>query len=337
MENKINILSSNSIKNELYSEDSYIFSNFNDSIIIPLKNNNDNFSFHTYTYNFPELSEQNLDKYGIITFIKNNNQILQKDINLSYINSSDINSGPKKDNNQLKDQYNKITPFNYDFYKNNYKEFKQYKFEEPEFISINEISDNYKEEISKLWDDKTKIFNNELDLKNTVKNGKICRNSEKFLTVNYKLNNEKRRFHPYQMITKIKTAFNKSIRDYINSFKEMEYKISKIKKNLINNKINSDFNLTYLMKPLSTILSNESNETNKKSNYDIILFITASYNINKNYSTLKKQLSLTVQEYLDIFRYKKPNNQFKIKLIDYLIKEIKNIKMKLKIKNVNIV
>ena len=39
-----------------------------------------------------------------------------------------------------------------------------------------------------------------------------------------------------------------------------------------------------------------------------------------------KALSLTIQYYLDIFRYKLPNNQFKIKLVDYLIKEYKKNK-----------
>ena len=50
-----------------------------------------------------------------------------------------------------------------------------------------------------------------------------------------------------------------------------------------------------------------------------------------------KELSLTIQYYLDIFIYKLQNNQFKIKLVDYLVKEYKKIKMKMKIKNVNIV
>ena len=37
-------------------------------------------------------------------------------------------------------------------------------------------------------------------------------------------------------------------------------------------------------------------------------------------------LRLKIQDYLDIFRYKLPNIHFKIKLVDYLIKENKKCK-----------
>ena len=233
---------------------------------------------------------------------------------------------PINDINELPNLNIELYIFNFASFKHNYKKFEQNKYEEPKFMPINEITDNHREEIKELWNDKIKIFDDESDLKNTVKNYKICGNLIKFLTSNFKLNDEKRRFHPDQMITKIKTAFNESIRNYINSFKEMKYKISKLKKNLINIKIKSDFNLTYLRQPLYSILSNDSNKSNEKSNYEIISFIIESYNKDKDNSTLMKELSLTIQYYLDIFRYKLPNNQFKIKLVDYLIKEYKKNK-----------
>ena len=151
---------------------------------------------------------------------------------------------PINDINELPNLNIELYIFNFASFKHNYKKFEQNKYEEPKFMPINEIMDNHREEISELWNDKIKIFDDESDLKNTVKNYKICGNLIKFLTSNFKLNDEKRRFHPDQMITKIKTAFNESIRNYINSFKEMNYKISKLNKNLINNRIKSDFNLT---------------------------------------------------------------------------------------------
>ena len=322
-DNKINISSNSSLKNKLSQEDSNTHSNYNDLIKFTLEKSGP-FSSHFYSHkgmapSYSESSEQKLDKYGIKTFSKNTNQLFKKD---NYC--SDISSGVIKDNNKLPNLNIKLYKFNYEYFKNNYKEFEQNKFEEPKFISIYEILGNHREEISELWNNQIKIFDDESDLINIVKNGKICGNVINFLTEYYKFNDEKRRFHPDKMINKIKTAFNESIRDYINSFKEMKYKISKLKKNLINNAIKSDFNLNYLRQPLYSILSNDSNESNRKSNYEKILINLN--NINKDNSNLMEYLRLKIQDYLDIFRYKLPNIHFKIKLVDYLIKENKKCK-----------
>ena len=136
------------------------------------------------------------------------------------------------------------------------------------------------------------------------------------------------------MINKIKTNLYETIHNSVNSFKEFKISpISKIKKEKINNKIKSDFNLVYLEQHLYSIISNDSSETNGKSNYEKINKIIEEYNKNKeNHSLLINFLSLTVQEFLDIFRYEKisPNFKVEFKLVDYLFKEYKKYKENLK-------
>ena len=125
-----------------------------------------------------------------------------------------------------------------------------------------------------------------------------------------------------KMMLKILTKLASSFRKATNSFKEFKIRqIEIIKPNLINEKLDAYFIFEYLRQYLYAILSNESSEdTNIKSNKSIIEEIMKE-NINNKQKEVIKHLSLTVQKCLDYFRYKEENENFKYKLVDFLIEE----------------
>ena len=123
------------------------------------------------------------------------------------------------------------------------------------------------------------------------------------------------------MINKIKTKLLDSILNYINYFDMKNYEIYTLKKNLINTKIGAHFNLVYLRQYLYDILSNDSSESNYNTNKEKILKIK-----DQNPTFFNQNLCLTVQNCLDIFRYKQLNPHFKNKLVEFLNKEYKEFK-----------
>ena len=123
------------------------------------------------------------------------------------------------------------------------------------------------------------------------------------------------------MVCKIKTNLSRSYIEATNSFPELKSrKITTIKKDLINTRIKAKFNLFYLKQHLYSILSNESTEGNR--NQLIIEDIMSARN--KSDQPLIEHLNLSVQNCLDIFRYKIENNYFNYKLLEFLKEEYKS-------------
>ena len=260
------------------------------------------------------------DKHGILTFTSENeenenNSLSQQLFNDHYSNLSEeisIANNPE------------INTFNYDSYKKGKRnKYNIYNINvEPKFSSFNHILNIYEKDIGKIWSKEVKIFENKKELNNTLKNGKIYQNVFNLLSKNISYKAEKRKFDADGMINKIKTKLLDSILNYINSFDEMKkYKIYTLKKNLINTKIGAHFNLVYLKQYLYDILSNDSSESNYNTNKDKILKIKDEYS-----TFFNQKLCLTVQNCLDIFRYKQPNPYFKNKLFEFLNKEYKEFK-----------
>ena len=288
-----------------------------------------------------ESSEPKIDQYGYPSFSNDNDKIIHENkiLNNDCMDDRFESSEQERDKNSRnslnekespfvvnniidKINLNKLQVFNKDNYKQNYEKYKEIKFKEPKFISLKEIikNDDVKENLSKLWNFEINIYDDESDFTNSMKNGDIIKNVILFLKHNIKQINKFRKFDPDQMINKIKRSLNESIRQYINSFLEIKYKVCKLKKQLINEASDAHFNLMYLNQPLYSILINDSNDINKLSNYDKIKFI---YKDNKD---LIDNLELTIQDYLDIFRYKKTNVKFQFKLVDFLTKLSREIK-----------
>ena len=123
------------------------------------------------------------------------------------------------------------------------------------------------------------------------------------------------------MVTKIKTNLSRSYIEATNSFQELnKRKITTITKDLINTRIKAEFNLIYLKQPLYSILSNESTEGNRNQ-----LIIEDIMNIrNKSGQPIIEHLNLSIQNCLDIFRYKIENNYFNYKLLEFLKEEYKS-------------
>ena len=123
--------------------------------------------------------------------------------------------------------------------------------------------------------------------------------------------------------TKIKNNLIDSItKDTNDKLKEStqfsKYKIISIDYQLINSQVKADFNLAFLEQPIYKILSN--GDENKK----II-------NILMKDDNFAKFLKQTVKDYLDIFRYRKKEqneNESKYRLVDFLKNEYKNQKKK---------
>ena len=260
------------------------------------------------------------DKHGILTFTPENEENENNSLSQQLFNDHDSNLSEEISiaNNIV------ISTFNY----NSYKKEKRNKYNiyninvEPEFNSYNFILNIYEKDIGKIWSKEVKIFENKKDLNNTLKNGKIYKDVLILLSKNVSYKAEKRKYDADGMINKIKTKLLDSILNYINSFDEMKnYKIYTLKKNLINTKIGAHFNLVYLRQYLYDILSNDSSESNYNTKKDKIL------KIKDEYSTFFNQnLCLTVQNCLDIFRYKQQNPHFKNKLVEFLNKEYKEFK-----------
>ena len=265
--------------------------------------------------NFKSDDDLRYDKYGFPTYSLEN-----QNINLFEINFNEETPNLSKEIPNSNDIV--ISTFNYDSYKKE-KINKYYIFiPEPKFISFSYILNNHKKYITKIWSKEIKIFVNENDFYNTLKNGKIIQKVYDLLSKNISYKADKRKYDADGMINKIKTELQNSILNYINSFDEMKNnEIYTPKKNLINNKIAAHFNLIYLRQNLYNILSNDSSESNYNTNKDKILIIKS-----QNFTFFSKHFCLTIQNCLDIFRYKQLNPHFKNKLVEFLNKEYKEFK-----------
>jgi hypothetical protein len=261
--------------------------------------------------NSPKLNDdKKSDKYGIQTFTEESQTI---SLTQKFFENPDMS-----EDNSITEEI-VISPFNYKIFEKNESKYKSIKFDEPLFISIEYILKNFKKYIEKLWSKENQIFENENDFNITLKNGKIYQNVYKLLSENKKYHDKKR---ADEMINKIKTQLQESYLNYANSFDVMKYcEIYKPKKDLINNKIKSNFNLIYLTQELYNILSNDSSDTCNKTNKDKILEIK-----NQNFSFFQQHFCLTIQKCLNIFRYQEQNHHFKNKLVEFIIKEYTSIK-----------
>lgn len=264
------------------------------------------------------------------------------------INKNDIHKVQKKDinfindnkdisnyNNDIyKEKYNDNILFKFNYYyfrKHYYTKYEECIFNEPHFISMKKIIKKYQKYINELWNGDKKIYNNKYELIYIHKNSKnyiIYKNILEFLknkkggTKKEKL---KRGLDPDEMLTKIKTYILQKIITFINTFEDLKNSpIETIQKNLINNKIKSDFNLIYLKQHLYSILSNDSSSICKYSNCDKIKKILFSCNKEKE----KEFLNLTIQDCLDIFRYKCKDKKIEINLNAFLIQEYNNFLVK---------
>ena len=239
------------------------------------------------------------------------------------------NNNDSDDCNEFEDEKMKIKIFNYENYTEfSYENNKDFKIE---FIPLKNIIQTYENEIKGLWNDKEKIFENkERLLKIENNNSKIYSNTSKYLNENKGIEkNDKRKYDTDEMICKIKSNLSHSYIEATNSFQELKLRpISAINKNLINTKIKADFNLIYLKQPLYSILSNESTEGNSNK----IVIEKIMNDRNKRNQPIIKHLNLTIQNCLDIFRYKEKNNIFKYKLLDFL-KEEYNYQISIKKEN----
>jgi hypothetical protein len=233
----------------------------------------------------------------------------------------------------------KVEPFNYSIYQQKYKN--NINFEENyQYFSLEVIFNEYGDFFIKLY---PKIFKDEDELVKMEEFG-ICKKIVNYLKAPEDEENKKIEDNKHQvmikqeseeniskksnirkddrdkMMLKILTKLASSFRKATNSFKE--FKIRKIKiinPKLINEKLDAYFIFEYLRQHLYAILSNESSkDTNIESNKSIIEEIMKENNKEKE---VIKHLYLTVQKCLDYFRYKEENENFKYKLVDFLIEE----------------
>ena len=322
-----NYLSIENIKNEFpyLSNPIYLqnLSNFNDIDL-------------SYSGLKRDLEDKNKKKFIIKTYyfqvIEDNTYSLKFNSNNNSINDMHID---KK--NELPNKI-EIIKFNYKHYKHNYyHRYQHYKFVEPKIISLQEIIINYSSYLSPLWtDEKNKIFESIDELKSFQDKGIILKNlliilDDKIIT-NKECKNLIRKFGPDNMSSKIKNYLLNQIIAYINSFEPMKNnEIKTLIKDLVNNNPKSDFNYVYLEQNLYNILSNDSNDNNTKSNFEKLKSIIDLYNEQKKHIPLIKNLCLKVKDCLDIFRYKKKedeNHPFKNKLVAFLKKEYDNFELK---------
>lgn len=241
--------------------------------------------------------------------------------------------------NLLEDEEIKIDVFNYMVFKEKQKKDKNenginIKGNIPAFISIKEILDKHRSQLSVLWDNSNEkyahIFDNELDLLEVENNGEIFINTIIYLDKSYLKGTQKhKRLKPSkmseaEMIIKIKNHLFESFFKATNTFKPFNFcAISKIKGKTINKDLVPDFYLEYLDQKLYNILSNNSSETNGKTNYENIKEVIDEFNKDNNQTFLIDHLFLTVHDCLNIFRYEKTNqnSKFKYKLVDFLSEE----------------
>ena len=258
-------------------------------------------------------------------FLGNKRDIFKQDFENSF---KDVFAPPKnnydfndqKENEEIIYEKMEINIFNYE--KNKNDEFnEEFKIE---FIPLKNIIQSYENHIKGLWNDQPKIFENKDKLLEIEKNNnyKIYFNTSNYLNEIKNTNkNENRKYDTDEMITKIKTNLSRSYIEATNSFPELQSrKITIIRKDLINTKIKANFNLIYLKQPLYSILSNESTDRNR--NQKIIEDIMND--INKSGQPIIEHLNLSVQNCLDIFRYKIENNYFNYKLLEFLKEEYKS-------------
>ena len=304
-------------------------------------------------FNFPS------DNFGLSSYQQGDLSFLDIEQYDNYI-LYDINS-PKddssfKNNNQINSQ-NKIKVFNFQTFKNGPKN--GILTEEPSYISLGEITKKYTI-LKDLWEEHH-IYKDETDLLEIEKLGEMFKRVKNYLTgvKGYKDNkpgkneknltnkqiekdvdlkndqrkdNIKRKMEKDQMINIIKSKLSKSYYNATNSFDEFKKnQISIMEPVLINKQIKADFNLEYLTQKLFSILSNDSNELNFPNNLSNKEKIESIMNDNsEEKKELKNHLSLTVQNCLDIFRYKEENsnfNYFNYRLVDSL-KEIYDFQKK---------
>ena len=280
-----------------------------------------------YPYDSNNYSNE-YDKYfSTNSFLGNKRDIFKQEFENSFM---DVFAPPKnnyvcndqKENEEIIDEKMKIKIFNYENYKNDNYEFnEEFKIE---FIPLKNIIQSYENHIKGLWNGQPKIFENRDKLLEIEKNNnhKIYINTSNYLNEIKNTNkNENRKYDTDEMVTKIKTNLSRSYIEATNSFQELnKRKITTITKDLINTRIKAEFNLIYLKQPLYSILSNESTEGNRNQ-----LIIEDIMNIrNKSGQPIIEHLNLSIQNCLDIFRYKIENNYFNYKLLEFLKEEYKS-------------
>lgn len=324
------------------------FNSYNDEYsLLKLKRYRDNESISSINENiiYKQYNDENLfldldifnleaNNYRKNSNINTENNLIENNNNINYKNEK--NELFSKNDNNLKNIINieenlpqniNLYTFNYLYFKKNYYlKYQKFNIKGPAFIAIENIIDTYRENIKILWKSDILIFENENDLRNIEENSLIYKNLLNFLENKKQEANLNRKFMPDEMSNKIKTLLLEQIMDGFNSSEEIKnnnIKIKKIDANLINNQNKGDFNYIYLSQFLYSILSNESKY--KSNNYEIIKGIIESYNKDKNHLSLIYYLCYTVQDCLDIIRYKKEDKtgKFSKKLIEFIIDESK--------------
>ena len=140
--------------------------------------------------------------------------------------------------NLLEDEEIKIDVFNYNVFKEKQKEDKNenginIKGNIPAFISLEDILDKHRSQLSVLWDNRDKnyahIFDNESDLLKVEENGEIFINTIIYLDKSYLKGTQKHKrlksskVSEAKMITKIKNHLYKSFLEATNTFKPFNF------------------------------------------------------------------------------------------------------------------
>ena len=212
----------------------------------------------------------------------------------------------------------------------------------PSYISLEDIKNNY---LSFKFKDNnfrqiivpgknTKKYHNYL---NNIKENNA--KAIMFQTSKKKVKKE-RKFDLDEIVLKIKSNITKNIITFINALiidknqsikeknknNEKQYEedeialLSPLQYDLISRPMNRIFNISLLGQKIYKILSNDTSDNKKKSNYEIIKEIINSKN--KENQIIKEALMLTWRDYLDIFRYNY-TNALKSKIGNTLFEKIK--------------
>ena len=233
--------------------------------------------------------------------------------------------------------------FNIQVYKKNYKKnnsekypFKIDKIEPPSLLVFDEIKKRFTG-FSNLWGGKNTIFTNEEDFNDIVNKGDITRNILNILENKKEKIELKRAMQPDEMCQKYKALLVQESINSINSYNEfIDNKIEIIDKYKIYEAKKADFNLILLDQKIYSIISNDINGINPKSNFLKIKKIMDEYDENEEHPSLFKHLNLSLQDVLDIILYNNANNKFdaeinikfKTKIIEFLNKIYKKLKYK---------
>lgn len=262
--------------------------------------------------------------------------IEEKEEHLSVISQKQLTKEIKKflctKNEDSEDKMDTIKQFSYKSFQNERKNIKIEESRIPSFISLSGIFDKgkiCKDNLKILWEGNTKIFQDISELKNLEKSGKITKRISNYLQMkknNIKDNQLKqRKLDKSEMARKIITKILNSILDATNNYKNPQcIKISKPKKETLCGTVRADFILKFFEQAISSILSNDSNDTNKRSNKEkiqILLNDSTTKNFYEKETLLYKHLNLTVHDCIEIFRYEKEGRNFDFKLTDFLIEE----------------